>query len=254
MLTVQDRAIVKATVPLLESGGEALITHFYSMLLTEYPEVRPLFNQAHQASGDQPRALANGVLMYARHIDQLEQVGRAGGADHQQARRAADPAGALPDRRRLPAASDPRSARRRDRDRRGHRRLGRRLRATGRHPDRRREEIYDSEAAAPGGWRGARHFSWWPRSRKATKSPRSTSSRPTAGRFSPSSRASTSACGSCSTAKKCAATIRCRPCRTGPVPHQRQARAGGAVSNHLHDQLHVGDDASSCSRRPAISR
>jgi nitric oxide dioxygenase len=37
--------------------------------------VRPLFNQAHQSSGDQPRALANGVLMYARHIDQLEQLG-----------------------------------------------------------------------------------------------------------------------------------------------------------------------------------
>src|ERR1700754_3713070 len=75
MLSVQDRAIVKSTVPLLESGGEALITHFYRMMLSEYPEVRPLFNQAHQASGDQPRALANGVLMYARHIDQLEQLG-----------------------------------------------------------------------------------------------------------------------------------------------------------------------------------
>jgi nitric oxide dioxygenase len=74
MLTVQDRAIVKSTVPLLESGGEALITYFYKMMLTEYPEVRPLFNQAHQASGDQPRALANGVLMYARHIDQLDQL------------------------------------------------------------------------------------------------------------------------------------------------------------------------------------
>lgn len=75
MLTAQQRAIVKSTVPLLESGGEALTTHFYKMMLSEYPEVRPLFNQAHQASGDQPRALANGVLMYARHIDQLEQLG-----------------------------------------------------------------------------------------------------------------------------------------------------------------------------------
>lgn len=75
MLTAEDRAIIKATVPLLESGGEALTTHFYKMMLSEYPEVRPLFNQAHQASGDQPRALANGVLMYARHIDQLEQLG-----------------------------------------------------------------------------------------------------------------------------------------------------------------------------------
>jgi len=75
MLNPEQRAIVKATVPLLETGGEALTTHFYKMMLNEYPEVRPLFNQAHQASGDQPRALANGVLMYARHIDQLEQLG-----------------------------------------------------------------------------------------------------------------------------------------------------------------------------------
>ncbi len=75
MLNAEQRAIIKATVPLLETGGEALTTHFYQMMLNEYHDVRPLFNQAHQASGDQPRALANGVLMYARHIDQLEQLG-----------------------------------------------------------------------------------------------------------------------------------------------------------------------------------
>lgn len=75
MLSNEHRTLVKATVPLLETGGEALTQHFYKMMLNEYPEVRPLFNQAHQASGDQPRALANGVLMYARHIDELEQLG-----------------------------------------------------------------------------------------------------------------------------------------------------------------------------------
>lgn len=75
MLSNEHIALVKATVPLLESGGEALTTHFYRMMLSEYPQVRPLFNQAHQASGDQPRALANGVLMYARHIDRLQALG-----------------------------------------------------------------------------------------------------------------------------------------------------------------------------------
>ncbi|MBJ7548252.1 NO-inducible flavohemoprotein [Pseudomonas sp. OA3] len=75
MLTNAQRDLIKATVPLLESGGEALTTYFYRMMLSEYPEVRPLFNQAHQASGDQPRALANSVLMYARHIDRLEALG-----------------------------------------------------------------------------------------------------------------------------------------------------------------------------------
>ncbi|WP_394559945.1 NO-inducible flavohemoprotein [Aquipseudomonas alcaligenes] len=75
MLSNEHIALVKATVPLLETGGEALTTHFYRMMLSEYPQVRPLFNQAHQASGDQPRALANGVLMYAKHIDRLQALG-----------------------------------------------------------------------------------------------------------------------------------------------------------------------------------
>lgn len=75
MLTPEQRTIVKATVPLLETGGEALTTHFYKIMFADYPQVRPFFNQAHQANGDQPRALANSVLMYARHIDRLEQLG-----------------------------------------------------------------------------------------------------------------------------------------------------------------------------------
>jgi nitric oxide dioxygenase len=75
VLTDAQRAIVKSTVPLLETGGEALTTHFYRIMLGEYPAVRPLFNQAHQASGDQPRALANSVLMYAKNIDRLEGLG-----------------------------------------------------------------------------------------------------------------------------------------------------------------------------------
>ena len=75
MLTTAQRDIVKATVPLLETGGEALTAHFYRLLLAEHPEVRPLFNQAHQASGAQSKALAYGVLMYAKHIDHLEALG-----------------------------------------------------------------------------------------------------------------------------------------------------------------------------------
>lgn len=79
MLTTEQRAIITATVPLLETGGETLTMHFYRTLLAEHPEVRPLFNQAHQADGTQPRALANGVLMYARNIDRLENLGPLAG-------------------------------------------------------------------------------------------------------------------------------------------------------------------------------
>ena len=75
MLTAEQRAIVQSTVPLLESGGEALITHFYQSLLGGHPEVRALFNSTHQQSGAQPRALAFSVLMYAKHIGRLENLG-----------------------------------------------------------------------------------------------------------------------------------------------------------------------------------
>ncbi|KAB8038548.1 NO-inducible flavohemoprotein [Janthinobacterium aquaticum] len=75
MLSQQHRDIITATVPILEQGGEALTRHFYKGLFRDHPEVLPYFNQAHQHSGDQQRALANGVLMYARHINQLEALG-----------------------------------------------------------------------------------------------------------------------------------------------------------------------------------
>ena len=75
MLSEQHRALIKATIPLLETGGEALTTHFYQLMFREHPEVKVLFNSAHQSSGAQPRALANSVLMYARHIDHLEALG-----------------------------------------------------------------------------------------------------------------------------------------------------------------------------------
>ena len=69
MLTESQRSIIKSTVPLLETGGEALAKHFYNIMLNEYTDVRPLFNKANQVTGNQPRALANSVLLYAKHID-----------------------------------------------------------------------------------------------------------------------------------------------------------------------------------------
>ena len=75
MLTDRQRAIVKSTVPLLETGGEALTKHFYAQMLSENTEVQPLFNSVHQQTGAQPRALARSVLMYAKHIDDLSGLG-----------------------------------------------------------------------------------------------------------------------------------------------------------------------------------
>lgn len=79
MLSPAQIAIINATVPILETGGEALTTHFYQLLFKDYPEVRPLFNQVNQVSGAQPRALANGVLMYAKNIEKLENLGPLAG-------------------------------------------------------------------------------------------------------------------------------------------------------------------------------
>ncbi len=77
MLSAQTKALIKATVPALETVNETLTSHFYKIMFSEYPEVRALFNQTHQQSGDQPRALANSVIAYAKHIDQLEALGPA---------------------------------------------------------------------------------------------------------------------------------------------------------------------------------
>ncbi len=77
MLSEQTKTLIKATVPALEAVNEALTRHFYGIMFSQHPEVRALFNQSHQQSGDQARALANSVIAYAKHIDKLEALGPA---------------------------------------------------------------------------------------------------------------------------------------------------------------------------------
>lgn len=77
MLTPQQIAIVKATVPVLQEHGERITKHFYQTMFRDYPETKAYFNQAHQAAGTQPRALAGAVLAYAAHIDRLEALSGA---------------------------------------------------------------------------------------------------------------------------------------------------------------------------------
>ena len=75
MLSTEHKAIISATVPILEQGGEALTRHFYQTMFRDYPQVQPLFNQSNQLEGKQQRALANAVLMYAKNIERLEALG-----------------------------------------------------------------------------------------------------------------------------------------------------------------------------------
>ncbi len=74
-MSPEQISIIQATVPILETGGEALTTHFYKIMLSDHPEVRSLFNQAHQQQGTQARALANAILRYARCINNLGGMG-----------------------------------------------------------------------------------------------------------------------------------------------------------------------------------
>lgn len=68
-VSTEQKQWIKATIPALEQGGEALTTHFYKLMFSKYPVTATFFNPAHQQKGTQPRALANAVLAYAKHID-----------------------------------------------------------------------------------------------------------------------------------------------------------------------------------------
>lgn len=77
MLSAKTIALVKATVPVLQEHGEAITRHFYPLMFRERPEVKAFFNEAHQAGGTQPRALAHAVLAYAANIDRLQALSGA---------------------------------------------------------------------------------------------------------------------------------------------------------------------------------
>jgi nitric oxide dioxygenase len=72
MLNDQQRAIIKATVPALQSHGEIITRRFYTALLAAHPELLNYFNPTNQlVEGGQARALAASVLIYAKNIDRL---------------------------------------------------------------------------------------------------------------------------------------------------------------------------------------
>lgn len=72
MLTPHQIELVKATVPVLQAHGVDLTKHFYARMLSKNPELRNVFNQAHQARGAQQQALAAAVLAYAQNIEHPE--------------------------------------------------------------------------------------------------------------------------------------------------------------------------------------
>lgn len=77
MLSAQTIAVVKATVPVLAEHGFAITQHFYRRMFRDNPELKNVFNQAHQVGGEQPRALANAVYAFAANIEQPEVLAAA---------------------------------------------------------------------------------------------------------------------------------------------------------------------------------
>lgn len=70
-LTPSQVAVIKATVPVLAQHGETITTKFYRTMLNAHPELKNIFNNTHQATGHQPRALAGALYAYAANIDAL---------------------------------------------------------------------------------------------------------------------------------------------------------------------------------------
>jgi nitric oxide dioxygenase len=77
MLDEQTIRTVKATAPTVARNAEAITRRFYSLMFAENLEVRAFFNQAHQHSGGQQKALAGAICAYAANIDNLGALGSA---------------------------------------------------------------------------------------------------------------------------------------------------------------------------------
>lgn len=76
-LTDEEIKIIQSTVPVLAEHGVTLTTKFYQRMLSAHPELKNVFNQAHQATGMQPQALAKAVHAYASNITNLGALGPA---------------------------------------------------------------------------------------------------------------------------------------------------------------------------------
>ncbi|KAF2178397.1 globin-like protein [Zopfia rhizophila CBS 207.26] len=70
-LTPSQVETIKATVPVLAQHGETVTKKFYHDMLEAHPELRNIFNNTHQATGHQSRALAGALYAYAANITEL---------------------------------------------------------------------------------------------------------------------------------------------------------------------------------------
>lgn len=76
-LSAAQIAIVKSTAPILKEHGKTITTTFYRNMLGAHPELKNIFSLRNQQTGAQQAALANSVLAYAQHIDDLPKLSHA---------------------------------------------------------------------------------------------------------------------------------------------------------------------------------
>lgn len=76
-LSPQQAAVIKATVPVLAQYGEIITAKFYADMFAAHPQLRNIFNNTHQATGHQARALAGSLYAYAANIDDLGKLSPA---------------------------------------------------------------------------------------------------------------------------------------------------------------------------------
>lgn len=66
--------VIKATLPVVKEHGEAITKHFYKRMFANHPELKNIFNMAHQVTGHQPKALADAVYGAAANIEDFSQI------------------------------------------------------------------------------------------------------------------------------------------------------------------------------------
>ncbi|TWU48744.1 Flavohemoprotein [Rubripirellula tenax] len=69
MLSEKTIRIVKEITPLVAANAETITRRFYERMFEANPEVKAFFNQSHQHTGGQQKALAGAICAYFTHID-----------------------------------------------------------------------------------------------------------------------------------------------------------------------------------------
>ncbi len=77
MLSEKTIEIVKAITPVVAANAETITRRFYELMFQGNPEVQAFFNQAHQHSGGQQKALAAAICAYFVNIENLGVLGPA---------------------------------------------------------------------------------------------------------------------------------------------------------------------------------